>query len=280
MFGKLVEMSGRICARPSERLKIMLGLVAGFALLGGSKAMGQIPAGSVALFTTVQDFTGWSNGGGSPVTSFGPVGASVYDADQGTDTTDGLANNSAAGTPGSMQINTGGNAIGNTYTVFSSPNVLYNTAVMSIVDPGFTTPGQTVASSNTMYITYTAPQWADVFSTDVYYQVGVDLSYPGDSYYGTFFENNVINDGVIDGLQTYTAVIPYTIAANSGGGNFSVSPALNAGVYGSGVYGFDNVMTTPWYVDDIDVAPVPEPATLSVFGAALSMLMFRRRRKA
>ena len=254
----------------------MLGVAAGLAFLGGGKAMAQdADAGSTTdLFTTVQDFTGWSNGGGSPVTSFGPVTAATYDADGSA--TNGLASGGGVGTPGSMQINTGSNAVGYTYTVFSA-NLLYNAAAMAAIDPGGS-PGGTVPFSGTMYITYTAPTWV---GPDVYYQVGLDIAYPGDGYYGTFFGGSAVSDGTIDGLATYTQAVPYSLVAGGGGG-FSISPFFNAGTYGSGVGGTSNVMTSPWYVDDIEVptSQVPEPATLGALGSGLTLLMLRRRRQA
>ena len=134
MFGKMLDMNIGGFARPGRHAKIMLGVAAGLAFLGGGKAMAQdADAGSTTdLFTTVQDFTGWSNGGGSPVTSFGPVTAATYDADGSA--TNGLASGGGVGTPGSMQINTGSNAVGYTYTVFSA-NLLYNAAAMAAIDP-------------------------------------------------------------------------------------------------------------------------------------------------
>ena len=199
----------------SKRFLHLLGLCGvGLAFLGTGPS--PATAAPVALFTTVQDFTGWSNGGGSPVVSYGPV--TTYDADGAT--TDGLANNGASGTGGSMQINTGNNAIGYTFTVFSSPNLLYNTAAMQQIDPGFTTPGTTVASSNTMYLTYTAPQFT---GPNVYYQVGVDLAYAGDGYYGFSFGGTPVNDGIIDGQTALSIDEPGEVGRRNTGfpGNFA-----------------------------------------------------------
>jgi hypothetical protein len=270
MFGKMVEMIGGVSARPNRHAKMMLGVAAGLAFLGGSKAMSQ----TTPLFTTVQDFTGWSNGGGSPVASFGP--STAYDADGSS--VNGLGNTTTpggAGTPGSMQINTGGNAIGYIYTVFSTN--LFGTPAISALDPGASGAG-TVAYSGTLYMTYTAPSFV---GPDAYYNVGVDFAYAGDGFYGPQFNTSNINDGVIDGLQTYTAVIPYTLVASTGTA-MTLSPFLNAGTYGSGVSGVSNVMNTPWYVDEFAVptSQVPEPATISVLGAGLTMLTLRRRRQA
>ena len=83
-------------------------------------------------------------------------------------------------------------------------------------------------------MTYTAPSFV---GPDAYYNVGVDFAYAGRRllWPPVSYTSN-INDGVIDGLQTYTAVIPYTLVASAGTA-MTISPFLNAGTYGSGVGG-------------------------------------------
>jgi hypothetical protein len=247
---------------------LALAALASGALFTATQANAQL----TTLYTTQQDFTGWTNGGGSPVTTWGPTG--TYDADGSS--VNGVGNNTAAGaagTPGALQINTGSNGIGYVYTVFS-PNLSSNTAALAQVDPGFVAGGGLVAASSTMYMTYTNPS---MVGPDAYVQVGVDLSY-APNYYNIYFPTSTINDGVIDGLQTYTAVIPYSVTAGTGTG-FSISPFFNAGVYGSGVSGVSNVLTGPFYVDNFQVTAqaVPEPATIGLLGVASTLLLARRR---
>jgi hypothetical protein len=226
-------------------------------------------AALVTLFTTQDDFSqsGWANGGGSPAVSFGASGA--FDADGST--TNGLGNLTNAGgtgTAGSLQVNTGTNAIGYTYTVFS-PNELNNQAFMSAFDPG-STAGSTVPYSGNIYVSFSVPSFV---GPDVYYQVGIDLAYPGDGYYGLSFSSSTSQVGSV-----ITATIPYTIVASSGG-SLTISPSFNAGVYGSGVSGTSNVLTAPIYFDNFQVTAVPEPASIGLLGAA-SLLTMRRRRRA
>src|SRR6185312_12184506 len=111
----------------------------------------------------------------------------------------GLGNTTApagVGTAGSMQINTGSNGIGYTFTVFS-PNELANTAFMTAIDPG-SSGTSTVAYSGTLYYTYSVPQFA---GSQVYYQAGVDLAYPGDGYYGQFFSTSVSSPVTVNGVS-------------------------------------------------------------------------------
>jgi hypothetical protein len=228
-----------------------IGAVAAAALSAARSAEAQ----TVTLFTTQDDFTGWANSG--PVVSNGPT--NTYDSDGST--TNGYGNTTNPGGTavvgaGSLQINTGSNAIGYTYTAFS-PNELNNQSFMNLIDPG-SVGGTTVAYSGTMYMTYTVPSFV---GPDVYYQFGIDLAYPGSGYYSPYFETSLTPATTVDGLSTVTATIPYTIKAGSGG-SFTISPFLNAGVYGSGVSGTSNVMTAPFYIDDIAVSGTP-PLTFS-----------------
>lgn len=253
-------------------LNYKLALGAAWAMVGGFAvaAQAQVP---VTLFTTQDDFTGWTNGSGSPVTSFGPS-STDYDGSS----VNGLGNTTlpvGIGTPGSMEINTGSNAIGYTFTVFS-PSEQNNQAFMTAFDPGSVAGSSTVtttAYSGTLYYTYSVPNFT---GPDDYYQVGVDIAYAGDSYYGQFFESSLSAPVTVGGIQWVTATIPYTIVASSGGG-FSISPSFNAGVYGSGVSGVDNVINGPVYFDDFQVNTVPEPMSLGLLSLG-GLLSLRRRR--
>jgi hypothetical protein len=267
MFGKKVNMSGRV--------KVMLGVAASVALLGGSKAMAQVPAGLTPLYTTVDDFTGANiNNWSGSVTSV--EATTAWDADGST--TDGAVNNYAPGTAGSLEIDQNGEEFGwGPMVDLPSSNTYWNATFMSAIDPG-STPGTTVAFSGTLYLTYSA----QLTGPDAYYEIGLGLEYPGDGYWQQNWQSSLIDDGTINGLPTYTAVIPYTIGASNSNGGFTITPWMNSGVYGAGIPGIDDTFIGPIYIDSVSVptSQVPEPATLGVLGAGLAMLTVRRRRHA
>jgi hypothetical protein len=277
MFEILREMTSLAPRKPGALAKYFIG-AALCTLLGASTH-----AHAQALFTTESDFTatGWTPVSGVS-NSVGPVSSSTYDFDG--QSTDGLANYSAGApdTAGSLQVNTGSNALGYGNLVYGEPfNDLYVQGFLNAWDPG-ATAGSTVAYSGNMYMVYTTPTWA---GPDVYFQLGLQFNYPGSGYYGTYyFPTTTVSGGTIDGQATTIATIPYSVLAGGGGG-FGINIVMNAGVYGTGVSGVSNVATSPIYIDDISTtfpvaAPVPEPATLGVLGTGLTMLMLRRRRQA
>jgi hypothetical protein len=252
---------------------------AGAVAMAGAMA---VHASAQAIYTTQSDFTGWTNYDSPQVQSIGP--SSAYDFDGST--TDGLGNYSAGSSDlaGSLQVNVGvGTTLGFADLGEDNYNELYLSGFLNAVDPG-ASPGTTIAASGTIYMVFTTPGFV---GPDAYFHLGLGLTYPGDGYNeysngGPFFGTETY-DGLIDGQPTYTSAIPYSIVAG-GGGAFNIHLVMNAGAFAPGVNGVDNVTTTPYfYVDDISTTvpvAVPEPATLGVLGAGISLLTLRRRRKA
>ena len=273
MSEKMVEM-GRMAAKRGIRQKVLLVALLGMCAGTATHASAQ------SLWTTTSDFAPGNFKPAGPAITVAPTTA--YDFDGST--TNGLANTSAGtSTGGALQINTGTNALG--YGIISDGsgfNDLYVQGFLNAWDPGGVSGSSLAAYSGTMYMVYTTPTFA---GNDVYYALGLQFNYPGDGYYGSFyFPSSTAYDGMIDGQATYTATIPYSVTAETGGGGFGMNILVNAGVYNTGVAGVNNVATSPIYVDDISttlpVAAVPEPATLGALGTGLTMLMLRRRRQA
>jgi len=223
----------------SRRQRLALAFAAAGAILPCGHVFGQ------ALFTTESDFTGWT--AHSPATAVTAVPNTTFDYDG--QATNGLANynSGAAGTPGGLEINTGSNALGYGPLATSPFNDLYQTSFLNAVDPG-ATAGSTVAYSGTLYMVYTTPTFA---GPDVYFNLGLQINYPGDSYYGAYyFPTSTAAGATVDGMATTIATYSYSISAG-GGGNLSMNIVTNAGVYGTGVAGTNNVLTAPLYIDDI-----------------------------
>lgn len=209
------------------------------------------------LFTTVDDFTGWSSGG---------TGSALYDYDGSlTNGAGNLTNPGGVGVPGSLQIPAFGRTSPGFSTLSSAPSEGGNATFLSAIDPG-SSGNNSVAYTGNLSLTYTIP----TPSAGSYYQLGVLLQYAADGYYGTFFApaGNTVSDGTVDGFTTVTDTIPYTISA----GNFNG--------FGFGIQANTDYAGTsgPIYVDSISVSSVPEPASLSLIGLSGLSLLGRRRK--
>jgi len=230
----------------SRRQRIALAFAAAGAMLPCGHVFGQ------ALFTTESDFTGWTAQG--PTTAVTAVPNTTFDYDG--QATNGLANytSGSAGTPGGLEINTGTNAIGYGALASSPFNDLYTSSFLNAVDPG-ATPGNTVTNTGTLYMVYANPS---LVGPDAYFNLGLQFNYPGDGYYGAYmFPTSTAAGATVDGMATTIATYSYTIAPG-GGGNFTMDIVTNAGVYGTGVAGTSNVLTSPLFIDDISTTyPVP-----------------------
>jgi PEP-CTERM motif len=240
-----------------------------FAALGAAALLTQT-APAQTLFTTTGDFAGWS---GSSGTTAGP--STAWDFDGAT--INGLGNNggaNGAGTAGSLSIQ--GPPTANWTDVAWSPGEAWLPLFMHTVDPGSVASwsesvngygqGQTADYSGHLQMTYTFPD--NEYGDGAYLQLGVAFNYPG--HWDTFFGSETAFSSV-NGLNTATVDIPYTIHATADGslGYFSMGIMYNSN-YGP----FD-----PFYVDNIAVTMVPEPSTLALFGlGALGFAMLRRRK--
>jgi hypothetical protein len=236
----------------------------GLALMIASSASAQM------LYTTTSDFAGWT--ANSPATSATP--SVTYDYDGST--TNGNGNN-----PGNTgaSINPGGTSAGGSLaltttgmgygTLAYSPGEAYSTSFMHTIDPGSLAAysaesgygnGTTTAYSGTMQITYTSP----TITSGAYYQIGAFIKYDGHNY-NPVFPSSVADDGIVDGVQTYTATIPYTIDAGSlSYCDFEIFSNSNSSAQ------------TTFNIDDITV--LPEPASIGI--VALGALGLIRRRRA
>jgi autotransporter-associated beta strand protein len=241
----------------------------GAAALVTSAFDSRAAAQNTTLFTTTSDFTGWVLDDAGRVNSVAPTTA--YDFDLST--TNGAGNSSnpgGASTAGALSIDTTGKAVGGYGNIVETPDLSNNQTFLSAFDPGATAGAGTVAFSGNLSVTYTVPAFA---GSNVYYQLGIGLHYTGNGEFGgggPFFapNANITNDGTVDGSATFTEVIPYTInKANAGA--FAIQFLLNAGVFGSGVHGVDDVATQPIFIDALSVpSPVILPPNNATWAAA------------
>lgn len=224
--------------------------------------------GQTTLYTTTGDFSGWTTEDGDTVSS-----STAFDYDGST--VNGLGDSSPGGSSvgGSLAINLSSWTGGGYGDMADSPGYDYSAAYMSAIDPGSTpvtypppdysqVAGQTVAYSGDMSLVYTEP----TVPNGDYFGIGVLLNY--NNNYGQFFGTSTYL-GTIDGQSTYQETIPYTINATSMT-YFGFSLLIN-----------DNFTpTSTFYVDDIQIQPVPEPGTMALFGLGAAGLLAIRRRKA
>jgi hypothetical protein len=152
---------------------------------------------------------------------------------------------------------------------------------MAAIDPGSTaafqapdfTAGATVVYVGTLTMVYTIPD----NEGGNYFEPGIDLAYDGDGYYGTFFPDagnpvapgSITYLGTVDGLASFQATVPYQVNAGT----------LNG--FGLGIaYNSNYSPQQPFYVDDIEVGPIPEPTSLSLtaLGVLTLWAIYKRKR--
>jgi autotransporter-associated beta strand protein len=261
LFNGLSRHASRQPARRGRRNSALtlaaLGVATGIPLVFASAASAQI-----TLFTTTSDFTGWTVSNSSVVNTTEPTTSFDFDGS----TTNGAGNATTPGgtsTGGSLEIDTGSNSLGTYSAIVQSPDLSNNQTFLSAFDPGATVANGTTNYAGNLTMTYTVPTFA---GNQVYDQVGILLTYTGTGAFnggGPFFATSTTNS-TVNGQSCVTAVIPYTMRAEAAGA-MHLSLFLNAGVYGTGVPGVNDVATEPIYVDDLNV-PSPLPPNNATWG--------------
>jgi hypothetical protein len=220
------------------------------------------------LWTTYEDYTNWTGDGALATTAFDHDGVTV----------NGLgneANPGGAGTAGSLQLN----AVTSGWSgwLAGSGGEAWMAGFLAAVDgpgaiPAYSAqsgygPGTLVAASGTLTLTYTMP---DSTFGGTYFEPGLTFNYNGT--WQPFWPSSQTDLGPVTTpngtMEMWEAYIPYNInAVNAGLTYFTVGIAQNTDFTGA----------NPWYVDQIAV--IPEPATMALFGVGLTGLMLIHRRR-
>lgn len=232
-----------------------------FSLIGiVALSLAQLASAQV-LFTTVEDFTGWTGNLGSTVTT-----STSYDYDGSTVNGAGnLSNPGGTGTAGSLAV-TWAPTVGTFNSIAVASYQGGNQAFLSVLDPGSSVVGNSMAAySGTLNLVYSLPD----NEGGNYFQLGILLQYDANGYYQTFFPSSSDTYlGTFGGLDTYQAAIPYTITAGAQNGfGFSI------------MYNSDYSPIDTFYIDRIEVAAVPEPTTIALLGFGMLGMAFQLRRR-
>ena len=207
-----------------------------------------IPAPVYPLFSTSDDFNQFASAGGDLVQ------ADTWSVD--SNTTNGLGNTNApvaTGTSGSLLLYWSSLETGYG-TIASGPGEQLNPQFMQAIDPGCDTNSATsVAAYGNIYMDYSQPDSG--MTNGGYFEVGVNLSYEANGYYGAFFPSSSKDLGIQDsnGYEVYQATIPYTINAGNYYG-FSLSVIVNS----------DYQPTYGFHIDNITVSAAQAPLITSI----------------
>ena len=224
-----------------------------FALSIGTVALFSQSALAQSLFTTANDFTGWTAGG----SSFTVASTSATDLDGAT--VNGLGNTTAAGgtgTAGSLSMQW----VSGTYDFAAySPGEQGNAAFLSALE-----------NATTLTFDYTTPP----AGTGNYFGLGIVLNYQNGFDQLCPASTTSLGGGVTQATVNWSTEAATLISAQaSNGGGFSY---FQFGV----IYNSNYTPTgTPFTVDNFEVTPAPEPATLALAGlGGASLLLMRHRR--
>ena len=209
----------------------------------GAALMSVGSAQATELFTTQQDFTGWSGG-----TALTAATAATPDSDGAT--TNGLGNTTAAGsagTAGALQVTVNSG----TYDTVGSNGEAGNSAFLAALAG---------ASPLTSDFTYPA-------NAGNYFQLILLLNYNGN--YDQIGPTSVSVTPNANGFYTATYKLPAGLpsAPSSGLTYFQLGFIMNSNTPAGQTFTIDNVA--------VPSAPVPEPASLGIFalaGAGIAML--------
>ncbi len=162
-----------------------------------------IPAPVTNLFSTLDDFTPWTAAGGdlvSPDSAFSSDGVTINGLGNTTDA-------GATGTAGSLLVDWSSLETGYG-TIASAPDQGGNAAFLQAIDPGCNPGSSTsVAAYGNINVEYSRPDTTD---GGTYFQLGVNLSYSADGYYGNYLWNADQDLGFTDdnGLEVHEAQFP------------------------------------------------------------------------
>jgi len=224
-----------------------------FALSIGTVTLFSQGALAQSLFTTANDFSGWTADG----TTFTVASTSATDLDGAT--VNGLGNTTAPGATG-----TGGSAslqwLSGTFDYAAySPGEQGNAAFLAALE-----------NASTLTFDYTTP----AAGTGNYFQPGIVLNY--ENGFDQLFPASTtsLGGGVTQATINWSSEAATLISKQaSNGGSFSY---FQLGV----IYNSNYTPTgTPFNVDGIEVTPAPEPGTIALAGlGGASPLWFRRRK--
>jgi hypothetical protein len=283
MFEKSVETSG--LSRTGKGLKCLMGAAAGVAFLAGGHHS-QAQAQNISLFTTYDDWSQWSNNGDTTMSESATV-ASSPDSDGVL--INGLGSPSSGSGVGNVSAGGGGSVLltesqGTFDYVYSQGLAIGTTALNEALVNNMASNGGT----GLLKIDYTIPTPQP---EGTYFALGVVFNYgdygSGGAYSQEYqFDQDATDiDTVNHGNGWYTSYVAYNLTnpnlllydtGPNAANYFQIGLIINSN--------YDLNGSRPLYVpvsfnaDNLAIV-VPEPASMGLVAAGLSLLTLRRRRR-